>query len=134
MVVERFDVRSDLVAARRLWHALFDGRDNLQALSWRGLLLPIEVSYPVDSPFGIPGGLEELLVSSPQLAVETIGERQIVGVVGGSLTESTRDLQRPAVKIPRLMQRDLGGQQVSDKVNCPFEAQLAPDHSPVERV
>lgn len=57
-----------------------------------------------------------------------------MGVVGGSLTESTRDLQRPAVEIPRLVQRDLGGKEVSDEVDCPLEAQLPSYHSPVERV
>lgn len=45
-----------------------------------------------------------------------------MGVVCRSLTKSTRDLQRLAVKIPRLMQFNLGGEKVFDKVNCPLNA------------
>ena len=56
------------------------------------------------------------------------------GQGGGGLTKSTRDLQRLSVEIPRLMQLDLGGEQVSDEVDCSLDAQLTSGYSLVECV
>ena len=74
-------------------------------------------------PHFLPHRLIELRVCGPQLATDTLSKCPVVGVVGSSLTKSTCYLQRPSVEVPRLMQLDLGGEQVSDKVNCPLYAQ-----------
>ena len=59
----------------------------LSQLLWR-----TEVSYPSHTVNAWACRPEEPLVGGPQLAAETLRQRQVVGVVGGTLLELTCEL------------------------------------------
>ena len=80
------------------------------------VILHTEIPYPAQVFNAWACRSVKPLVGGPQLAIETLSQRQVVGVVDCALLELASQLERPAMKIGRLMQFETRRQQTTDEI------------------
>ena len=81
---------------------------------------------------GLPPGRTSRL--RPQLAADTLRQRQVMGVVGRTLLELACKLQRSDMETRRLMEFKPRRKQPCHHADAVADVQLPPQHPPVESV